>query len=123
MIMMNKFALPLTAFALAAMPLPVQSADGPIDTLVHGSWVCEWPGDASERAGIPDEAMSFLVVNGSTYTSNGKRGRYLVAGRTVRMTSGPLAGARFERVSDLMLRRVDEKGDNGRLRCVRRGRG
>lgn len=118
-------AVPILASTLALLAIggvPALAADGPIDTLVKGRWVCEWPGDAAERAGIPDEATTFTVVNGSTYTKDGKRGRYLVAGRTVRMTTGPLSGARFERVSDLLIKRVDEKGDNGRLRCVRRGR-
>lgn len=91
---------------------------GDLGTLERGNYQCELPGDASGplRVAAPDQ--SFKVIGASSYRNGGERGTYLLLGDDLRMTSGPLRGQRYERVSDGYLRQVNETGEQTRLRCV-----
>ncbi len=105
----SRFALPLAALALAlgapfaastssaakAPPVP----GGRIGTLKLGHYACELPGDAGGQIGERVTEYDFTVVNASSYLSGGTRGSYLATGTKIVMTSGPLKGLRFERVS------------------------
>ncbi|WP_336986622.1 elongation factor P [Altererythrobacter aquiaggeris] len=113
----------LTLAAIAALTGPVTAGSGDtLATLPRGSYGCELPGNAAGPAGIPVDEMSFKIENASSYNSARGSGTYLLTGRTVRMTSGPLRGLKFDRVGRTMLREITEDGTPGRMRCVLYGR-
>lgn len=114
------FAAIVVALTLGAMGAPAMGAPtGRIGTLTTGSYVCELPGDAAGAVGrrMPEE--DFVVVNASTYRARDATGTYLVTGRQVMMTSGPLRGKRYRRVSDRRLQGVSRDGLDLPLRCIR----
>ena len=92
---------------------------GPIDTLQLGDYSCELPGDALGPAGIRQPASDFTIVTASSYMAGGKRGTYLLTGNTLQLTSGPMKGVRFAKLSDNFLRMLDGAGMETSLRCVR----
>lgn len=109
----------LTALLLLAATGPaVASTGGLLDTLPRGSFNCELPGDANGAVGQPAPQASFYVMNGSSYSTDAGEGSYLLTGDTVVMTSGPLQGAKYHRMTDRFLRVVDADGNQSRLRCV-----
>ena len=89
----------------------------------QGRYLCEVPGDAAGLASRPVPGQWFDVVNASRYISDGGDGIYLLTGKSVVFTRGPMRGARFERASPRTLKRTDLTGDLAKLRCVRTGRG
>ena len=91
---------------------------GLLDTLPRGNFTCELPGDANGAVGQPAPQASFYVMNGSSYSTDAGEGSYLLTGDTVVMTSGPLQGAKYHRMTDRFLRVVDADGNQSRLRCV-----
>jgi hypothetical protein len=91
---------------------------GELDTLPRGLFVCELPGDANGSVGQLVPEADFAISNDSTYQTDLGYGAYLVTGDQVTMTSGPLRGDRFRRVSDRFLRKLDAAGKETRLRCV-----
>lgn len=107
--------LPLLLLATSAQAAP----GGPLDTLQLGDYACELPGDAVGPAGIRQPAADFSIVTASSYSAGGKRGTYLLTGTTVQMTSGPMKGTRFAKLSDNFLRRLGADGAPSTLRCVR----
>ncbi|WP_150124955.1 hypothetical protein [Tsuneonella mangrovi] len=114
----------LTATILPVLGLALGAASdtdlsGKLDTLRHGRWTCETPGDATEAAvhPIPDEW--FEVINNSSYRNKDGHGTYLLAGNKVYVTRGPLLGRRFIRTSSSALRQLDINGDETDIRCVR----
>lgn len=109
----------LSACASASPPPPV--AGGPIGTLTIGRYVCELPGDASGAAGRPQPDFEFRVVNASSYKAGGVRGSYLLTGDRVMMTGGKLKGLRLHRISGGFLRRIEQDGSDGEMRCVLAG--
>ena len=112
------------AIALALLLAgPVTAAPGgDMETLPIGDYVCELPGDATGPAGLHVPAEDFTVVTASSYRSGGAMGSYLLAGDQLTMTSGPLRGKRYNRQSDGFVRKLDDHGNPGDLRCVRRKR-
>jgi len=105
----------LATIASAALAAP----GGPIDTLQLGTYACELPGDAAGPAGLRQPGDDFAIVNASSYAAGGKRGTYLLTGSVVQMTSGPLKGARYAKLSDNFLRKLTADGSHSDLRCVR----
>ena len=108
---------------MAAMVLsgPVGAAPGgALGVLPIGDYACETPGDATREAGIAAPAENFTVVGAARYRSAGGSGLYLLTGDIAVMTSGPKAGTRYLRVSDNLLRRLDDAGRETELRCIRR---
>lgn len=110
----------LLAAAFVAAPL---AAEGKLGTLPQGRYLCVLPGDAAGPASRPVEEAWFQVGNGSRYRSAGGLGTYLMTGKDVVFTRGPMRGARFERISERALRRTDLDGELAMLRCVWSGRG
>lgn len=109
-------------FALA-MTAPVAAAPGgQIATLPLGDYRCELPGDATGPAGLHQPGEDFSVVSSSSYRASGSMGSYLMTGDTLTMTSGPRTGKRYRRMSDGFVRLIDERGQPGDLRCVKRHR-
>jgi hypothetical protein len=110
--------LPLICLAAAAPP-PVE---GELGTLPHGRYVCELPGDAAGPSSRPVDGMWFNAINNSSYAgADGASGHYLLAGTTLIFTTGPMAGARFNRTSDHALERTNPSDGLTSLRCVRTG--
>ncbi len=111
--------LPL-AYLLAVTAAPAPAAPGGrMATLPLGTWRCELPGDVTGDVGTPFPDADFRVLNASSYVHAKGRGIYLLTGDRVTMTSGPLRGWKFRRVSINFLRKI-ENGADSRLRCLRR---
>ncbi len=113
-----KLALPLVLIAVPAMA----QERGKLGTLPLGRYLCELPGDAVGPASVPVDDAWFDIANASSYDAEGGSGTYLLTGKDVVFTRGPMKGARFERVTDRRLDRTDLAGELARLRCVRTGR-
>lgn len=119
----SSFTLPVVA-AMAMFPATSAQADemsGRLGTLPHGAYVCSLPGDAAGPAWVELPGNSFSIENASVYRTADGSGTYLLAGKRVRFTRGPMKGMKFERNGNASLRRIDENGAPGRMRCVRSG--
>lgn len=103
---------------LAANPAPA-APGGRLGTLPIGRYTCELPGSATTVAGIAQPKEDFAVLHASRYEAGGERGIYLLTGDLVQMTSGPRNGARYRRISESFLRKLNPNGTDGALRCVR----
>lgn len=104
--------------AAAAISAPPALAQGAIGTVERGQYLCELPGDATARAGVPQPGAGFTIASASRYKSAEGDGVYLRRGNTLAFTSGPRAGETYQVVSEGFLRLM-ENGKPGRLRCVR----
>ncbi len=105
---------------LAASAAGAALAQGPIGTLVRGTYACELPGDAGGRAGQPQPEADLHIESASRYHSPQGAGTYLRRGNTLVLTSGPRQGESYAIQSEGFLRRI-ENGQPGRLRCVHAG--
>ena len=113
----------LVLLASGLLPGAVAAAPGgDMETMPIGDYICELPGDATGPAGMHVPGEDFTVVTASSYRSAGAMGSYLLAGDQLTMTGGPLLGKRYKRQSDGFVRKLDEQGNPGDLRCVRRKR-
>lgn len=110
----------LPALWLAAPAAAAQG--GSIRTMPQGYYECALPGDASTRAWVPVEGAHFIIDNASSYETEDGRGTYLLTGKDLIFTRGPLKGQRFRRISDNALRDLEKNGFLGRMRCVRKTR-
>jgi hypothetical protein len=112
-------AIPL----MLASAVPAAAAPGGrLATIPVGEYHCELPGDAVGPSRIPVPEESFDIRNASSYANAQGAGSYLLTGNTLVMTGGPKRGARYLRLSDNFLRKLDASGEPGTLRCVRRTR-
>jgi hypothetical protein len=110
--------------AVLAAPVasaPVASAEGRLGTLPTGRYLCELPGEAAGPASRPVAGAWFDIINASSYVTEGGDGTYLLTGKSVTFTRGPLRGAKFERTGARALKRTDIGGPYAKLRCVRTG--
>ena len=114
---MIRLLLPI--LALCAIAPGAAATEGALRTLATGVYACELPGDATGPVGRRVAEEDFTVVNASNYRARGKRGSYLMTGNRVVMTSGPLRGQRYLRMSDRVLRAVGADGAVQPLRCIR----
>ena len=114
-------ALALLVAMLVAGPLAA-APGGEIDTMPLGDYICELPGDATGPVGhrVPEE--DFSVVTASSYRAGDALGSYLLTGKLLAMTGGPHQGNRYRRQSQGFVRKLDERGSPGNLRCVLRKR-
>ena len=106
----------LLAAPLAAAP------GGDIATMPLGDYICELPGDATGPAGYRVSGEDFAVVTASSYRAGEALGSYLLVGDQLTMTGGPHQGKRYKRQSGGFVRKLDEQGRPGALRCVLRKR-
>lgn len=102
--------------AFAAVPA-FAAPGGALDTLPLGQYLCEMPGDATGPVGLRVPEADFRVLNASSYTTANGAGTYLLRGDDIIMTSGPLNGVQYRRLSSGLLRLV-ENGNDARQRCV-----
>ena len=112
----------IIAAALCAGSAQAQT-EGELGTLPKGRYLCELPGDAAGLASRPIQGMWFDIVNGSRYVSENGDGVYLMTGKSVVFTRGPMRGARYEWNGMRALNRIGAPGELAKLRCVRSGRG
>lgn len=108
---------------LAACPVAPAFAQGDLGTLPTGRYFCELPGDAMGLASVPLKDMWFDVTNAATYVSSGGSGTYLLEGKRLTFTRGPLEGMQFTRVGQGTLKAANQKPERAKMRCVRSGRG
>jgi hypothetical protein len=105
------------------MAAPLSAAPGgALDTMPLGDYVCELPGDATGPAGHRVTVEDFSVVTASSYRAGDALGSYLLVGEQLTMTGGPHVGKRYKRQSGGFVRKLDEQGKPGDLRCVLRKR-
>ena len=95
-------------------------AGGRLDLLPLGHYVCSVPGDAAGPAWVALPGRAFTIRNGSTYRTDRGSGTYLLAGKRVTFTRGPVKGERFVRVGHAKLRWIRPDGTISRVRCLRR---
>lgn len=96
-------------------------ADGDLGTLEHGRYTCATPGVATGPTVNAIPSLSFLIVGGSSYSTEKGDGTYLLAGDTLTFTRGPLKDLKFERDKIGLWREIDKSGAKGDVRCSRVG--
>lgn len=116
---MIKTWIPIAAIALLSLPAVSQGASGRLGTLPLGLYQCSEPGDAGGQAWIDLPEKHFTIGNGSTYHTEEGSGVYLLTGKRVIFTRGPMKGMRFQRLGKVTLQWIDDDGKPGRVRCVR----
>ena len=115
---MRTVALAVTG--LVTMTLPdAAHADGKLGLLPTGTYKCALPGNAAGKAWIDQPANDFTIRSGSRYSSAKGSGTYLMEGKRVVFTRGPMRGTAMMRISSGLLQVVGEEGKLGRLRCQR----
>jgi len=112
-------ALAVAALINTASPAMAQS--GRIDTLPLGHYECTLPGSASGPAWRRVPGADFAILNSSSYVANGQRGIYLLRGKRVTFTAGPMRGQTMERTGQRILRARNADGSLDPMRCVRTG--
>lgn len=112
-------SLPLVA--LIAAIASAAAAQGPIDTVMRGHYVCELPGDAAGQAGIPQPDRNFTIESSSRYSAPQGTGVYLRRGNRMDMTSGPRRGESYLVIRPGFLRERQSDSKPGRMRCVLQG--
>ncbi len=117
---MKSFAIAVLASAatLAASPALAQ---GRLGLLPQGEYICALPGSADGSAWQEVEGRNFAITGASSYTAGNGSGTYLLEGKRITFTRGPMKGMRMMRVSSGMLQEVDRSGKLSRLRCHRAG--
>ena len=113
-----KRVIPLLALLAVTPALAVPG--GEIGRLKPAAYQCEMPGDATGPAGLRVPAADFSVINANTYETPAGRGTYLLTGDLLQLTSGPLYGARYHRLTNNYLRQIGADGNDTPLRCVRK---
>ncbi|QWC58028.1 hypothetical protein F7D01_13990 [Erythrobacter sp. 3-20A1M] len=113
---LSAFALVPLAYGLIAAAPPV---DGPVDTLPQGRYHCSLPGDAGGKARVPVPALDFTIGNSSSYRTEDGSGVYLLRGKSLQFTRGPLKGKTFERTGENTVTLRNGGSEAGDLRCVR----
>ena len=107
--------------ALMAATASAALAQGPIDTVLRGRYVCEMPGNAAVGASVRLPDRSFTIESSSRYAAPQGGGVYLRRGDRMDMTSGPRRGETYLVIRPGVLRERQADGKPGRLRCVLQG--
>lgn len=114
-----KLLIPLAlAAGLSATPV---GAQGRIGLLDQGHYVCALPGDAAGSAWIEQEGKAFAITGGSSYRTDRGAGTYLLEGKQVTFTRGPLKGLTLLKLGSGLLQEMGKDGKLSRLRCHRTG--
>jgi hypothetical protein len=109
-------SLPFTA--LLAVAASTSFAQGHVDTVDRGPYVCELPGDAAGAVGQRRPDRDFTIETFSRYRSPQGNGTYLRRGDRLDMTSGPRKGEAYLVVHAGFLRLLQPNGTPSRLRCI-----
>ena len=116
---MKRFTFPV--LAIAALVAAPSLAQGRLGLLPQGEYVCALPGNASGTAWNEVEGRNFAITGASSYKAGNGSGTYLLEGKRVTFTRGPMKGMKMMRVSSGMLQEVGRDEKLGRLRCHRAG--
>ena len=115
----KRLSYPLLAVAaLAAAP---SLAQGRLGLLPQGEYVCALPGNAGGSAWNEVQGRNFAITGASSYRAGNGSGTYLLEGKRVTFTRGPMKGTKMMRVSSGMLQEIGRDGKLGRMRCHRAG--
>lgn len=114
-----KYLIPLAALA-GHWAFPA-SAQGRLGLLPQGEYICALPGDATGAAWIEQEGRDFSITGASSYRTDKGGGTYLLEGRQVIFTRGPLRNNKLMLLSSGLLQEIGRDGKLGRLRCHRAG--
>ncbi|MBD3728114.1 MAG: hypothetical protein IE933_00225 [Sphingomonadales bacterium] len=107
--------LATTAAAATATP------GGRLGTLPLGNYACTLPGDAAGLAVVPVTEADFSIIFGSSYANGAGKGTYLLTGKTVQFTSGPMKGMVFAKTGSNTIREQAVDGSLSEKRCTRIG--
>lgn len=118
-IMKTPLFLAAALVPLAGSTALAQDRTGPIDTLPQGRYECALPGDAGGKAWRHQPDRDFTIGNSSSYRTKAGKGTYLLRGKALTFTRGPMKGQSFLRVGTDTLRNRKANGSPGDLRCVR----
>ncbi|MGE5953447.1 MAG: hypothetical protein ACM308_07515, partial [Qipengyuania vulgaris] len=113
--------LSYSIIAVAALAAAPSLAQGRLGLLPQGEYVCALPGNASGTAWNEVPGRNFAITGASSYKAGNGSGTYLMEGKRVTFTRGPMKGKTMMRVSSGMLQEVGRDGKLGRLRCHRAG--
>ncbi len=108
----------IVATTAVASPLLAQ---GRLGLLPQGEYVCALPGNASGAAWNELEGHNFAITGASSYKAGNGAGTYLLEGKRVTFTRGPMKGQQMMRVSSGILQEMNRDGKLGRMRCHRTG--
>ncbi|MBX7481440.1 elongation factor P [Qipengyuania sp. 6D47A] len=118
---MKRLAELALAAALAGLLSAPGAAQGRLSLLDQGEYICALPGDATGSAWIEQSGRDFAITGGSSYRAARGGGTYLMEGKKVTFTRGPMRGMKFMRLGSGMLQEIARDGKLGRLRCHRAG--
>lgn len=94
-------------------------AQGRLGLLAQGEYVCALPGTAAGAAWEEDPSRHFTVTGASSYKTSTGSGTYLLEGRALTFTRGPMKGLKMMVMNSGLLQEVDTEGRMSRLRCHR----
>lgn len=107
--------------ASGSAPPPKPSAPaGTTGPIPVGVYECDAPITIGGMVmGSPQTGLMFGILGPSTYRDfDGGRGSYTLTGNILKMTSGPLAGTRYERQAATLFKPLNAQGKTGSIRCV-----
>ena len=113
--------LSIALMTIAALTASPTLAQGRLGLLPQGDYVCALPGNADGPAWNEVERANFSITGASSYKARHGAGTYLLEGRRLTFTRGPMKGMQMMRVSSGMLQEIDKAGKLGRMRCHRAG--
>ena len=119
--MTRRIALGIAAASLFALTPSAGDAQGRLGILEQGEYVCALPGSATGPAWQEMEAHNFAITGASSYRTEKGVGTYLLEGKRVTFTRGPMKGHRMMLLSSGLLQELGRDGKLGRLRCHRAG--
>lgn len=119
--MTRRIAICIAATAFALNAVPGAQAQGRLGLLPQGEYVCALPGSATGAAWEELPAHNFAITGASSYRTDKGSGTYLLEGKRVTFTRGPMKGHRMMLLSSGLLQEMDRNGKLGRLRCHRAG--
>ena len=112
--------LPAAALLAPIAALPAQQARAEmLHTMPHGTYECALPGDAAGAAWDTVEDAGFRIGRASSYRSKEGSGVYLLKGKTLTFTRGPMKGRQLKRTGHQVLRQIEADGSLGKMNCVR----
>ena len=115
-----KHAAPILV-ALAALAATPALAQGRLGLLPQGEYICALPGSADGSAWNEVVGRNFAITGASSYSAGNGSGTYLMEGKRITFTRGPMKGMRMMRVSSGLLQELGRDGKLGRMRCHRTG--
>ena len=114
-------ALSIALACIAGLLTSPLHAQGRLTLLDRGTYVCALPGDATGSAWVEQAGREFTIEGGSSYDTPRGGGTYLMEGRQVIFTRGPMRGVKLMLLSSGLLQEIGRDGKLGRLRCHRSG--